>query len=135
MVRGIFPSNLQDRPNLNAIYHPVIKAIRNRNLGQLQKSLESPVLRRNFFFLLSKLELLVHRLILKDIVNISGERKVSFTMYGEIMSAMGSVVSSVAEIFAILIQDGLVNGYISYEENVLMLTGSTPFPIGPFQCW
>jgi hypothetical protein len=131
LVSGIFPTKqfLKKFPPIHDLYYPIIRAIKSRNLKQLHDLInKQSVLKQNFFFLLKKIDLLVHRLILRDIVEISGGKKqVSFALYSEIVPGV-----SPSEIFAILIQEGLINGYISYEESVLVLTGTNPFPVGPW---
>lgn len=133
LVRGIFPSKnwlKNSHPVVFQTYYPIIRAIRSRNLEKLHDLLdEQVVLKQTFFFLLKHLDLLVFRLILKDIVFLNGGKKqVSFSLFEDIV---GPTISS-SEILAILIQQGMINGYITYEENVLVLTGSNPFPPGPW---
>jgi len=136
MVRGIFPRKnwLKNFPDIFNLFYPIIRAIRGRDLSTLSRLLDSSdTLKNNFFFLLHKLPLLVHRLLLKDIVDISESRRVSVGLYSEILRLSAApVIDSPTEIFSILIHEGMISGYISYEENVLMLTGSSPFPLGPY---
>jgi len=131
LVRGVFPTKnlLRKFPQIHTLYYPIIRAIRSRNLAMLHQLIDQQLpLKKTFFFLLKKLDLLVYRLILKDIFFHSGGRKqISFSLFNDVMPG-----KCTSEIFAILIQDGMINGYISYEENVLVLTGSNPFPLGPW---
>ena len=131
LVRGVFPTKeyLKKFPTVFDIYYPIIRAIRGRNLSKLHELINHQiVLKKTFFFLLKKLDLLVYRLILKDIVAQSdGKKQISFALFNDIVPG-----KSPSEIFAMLIQESMINGYISYEENVLVLTGSNPFPLGPW---
>jgi len=122
MIVGIFPSKklFEKFPSLWPTFKPILKAVARRDLCALraQRSLA-------LFGLVPRIELLIHRLIVRDIHRISGSRKVSLFVLAQVLQCSAGIAGEVA---ANLILEQRITGYISYEEGVLVLTGTEPFP-------
>jgi hypothetical protein len=125
LVEGILPTQkiFCEYPNLAKMYRPIIQAVKSGDVKQYRQLVESDlVLRNSLFFLLNRIELLVHRRCAQKIFQITQNRKIDFDMYSEISGEP-------ADVFAILILEKLISGYISYEEQALLLTGNNPFRV------
>lgn len=129
MSRGLFPTKkmLQKHPLLLATYAPLIKSIKRCDLKTFHK-LTSPdtLLARTFFGLLRRIERYIYRGLLRMIFQASGlTRRVDMALFDQFVFTSASVAEDIA---AGLISEGLISGYMSYEERALMLTGPNPFP-------
>jgi hypothetical protein len=130
LVQGTFPTKnlLKTYPDIDRMYRPILNAIRHKDLDRLRKNLNgNRSLVNTFFTLFRKLDNWVYRGIVKEIWNISKEtRRVDFGLFSNIMGNLDEGLTE--EILGNLIREGLINGYLSYEERTLLLTGSNPFP-------
>jgi hypothetical protein len=125
MAQGVFPAKnlLCKFPRLEVVFKPIIKAIRSKNLTLLDQSIGS--LETHFFSILRSFRSLLIRGILREIQKMAlKKRLIDFS----IIQSLGISEIDVAN----LIRCGMLSGYISYEEQAVVLTGSSPFPLGPF---
>lgn len=134
MAKGVFPSKrlLLKFPNLSAVFLPVMRAIRSRNFTQLNQVCAP--LESKFFVLLRKFQLILFRLILRDIFTqlfSSTSRRIDLSVISTVASFCG-YHEETHFIGANLIKNGMISGYLSYEEQALVLTGANPFPVPPF---
>ena len=135
LAQGLFPSRqkiLTRFPNLKATYGPLLREVRRGNLFEVRNWICRLNLDIHFFVLTRRIELVVFRRIIKRAFEVSGNRRrIDFDTLKPIFDFAARVESSinvVEEIVANLVMDGMMTGYISYEEQALMLTGSNPFP-------
>lgn len=133
LSQGLYPSIriLKKYPRLSGLYKPLLKAVRRMDVGGVRTQLLATV-NSSFFFLSKRIELLVFRGLLKQVYDVSiKKRRVELDLLAIIFD-LPNKPSLVEEIVANLILCGMITGYISYEEQAVMLTGSNPFPYGPF---
>ena len=133
LSQGLFPSIriLKKYPRLAALYKPLLKAVRRMDIPSVRTQLAVAV-NTSFFFLSKRIELLVFRSLVKQVYEVSDKkRRVELEVLAVVFN-LSNKPSIVEEIVANLILCGMITGYISYEEQAVMLTGSNPFPSGPF---
>jgi hypothetical protein len=135
LSRGLFASRkkiLDKYPRLGTMYLPLLRAVRKGNLAEVRVYLKK--LECDFFILTRRIELIVYRRLVKKIYEESDrKRRVDMETVHAIFSFAsgheGRLSANMAEeIIANLIMKNLISGYLSYEEQALMLTGSNPFP-------
>jgi hypothetical protein len=133
MSRGLFPTKniLSKYPLLLSTYGPLIKAIRRCDLAAFRALTGADSrLGREFFILMRRIELLIFRGIVKQIFSVTGQkRRIDMSVLADV--GTGGSITVAEDVAASLIMEGLISGYMSYEEHALMLTGSNPFP-APF---
>ena len=122
MAHGVFPTKslLLNYPHLDRVYRPILRSIFSKNIKQFNFSIQP--LQGVLFTLAHKLQRLVYREIVRAIWELSGkQRRIDLAVFQKIVPLADAMV------FASLIRFGLVSGYVSYEEQALVLTGSNPF--------
>ena len=134
MTQGIFPTKqlLREFPDLDELYSPIVKAVRSKNFAEFSRVLaENDSLSTNFFTLWKRVENVIHRGILRQLWLQSGNiRRVDFSLFARVLGETNEGL--VEEILGNLLREGLITGYISYEERAVMLTGANPFPAPPW---
>ena len=135
LSNSLFPTLtfLNQFPRLKSAFFPLLKAVRKGDLFQTRKCMRDLKMEEVFFVLTRRIELVVYRTIVKKVFETNpGKRRIDFEILNSVFefSAQKSVSSAcVEEIVANLVFHGFMTGYLSYEEQALMLTGANPFPL------
>ena len=133
LAQGIFPSRertLYRFPRLREAFSPLLRAVRQGNIHAARNCMCQLGMDTQFFVLTRKIELVIFRRLIRRVFEISGKRRIDLFVLKPVFdfSSKDSLsLNVVEEILANLVLNGLVSGYLSYEEQAVMLTGSNPF--------
>ena len=135
LSQGLFPDRklLHRFPRLKSAYLPLLRAVKNGDIFNAKKIMKNLKMEETFFVLTRKIELVICRSLVKKVFQESeGKRRIDLGVIKSVFefSAQKTMDIFIAEeIVANLVLQGMMTGYLSYEEQALMLTGANPFPV------